>query len=374
MGRPKLYGETLPPGSVGSRQVPAMPTSKAASPPIQLDRWFRNGMHPNAQALNLLNEAANQAALFRTKEVFRAIGPLGIGIGGMPGSVASLDRWRFAFHTGPYTHAVMAIVMIASPSASWANDTYAKLQLYTDTAEATPAGSAEFHYGPGPNGTTQADGFQYLKPIMQYIDVDPDTDYYGKISQHYSRIQSACVFELPSLTENFGGYLAQNVSVMTPVLDVFREKLALLTRAVWRRGAATVLNWTCDDQTNPPTTTSASGTTNILDGSAAPSASTAGYTLAMNNKDRLSESSGVPVIMKAFGRKTLGTPDGTVYIKDSGGSTVASIANAFNNTPSWQSVTFNLPASTAKYDLMRSCANGSGVFEVFAVSMWEHHT
>ena len=61
MGLPlkKIYGTDVDPSMVGPRQVVAVPATKSASPPIQLDRFCRNGRHPDASFANALAEATN---------------------------------------------------------------------------------------------------------------------------------------------------------------------------------------------------------------------------------------------------------------------------------------------------------------------------
>src|SRR5688572_31517665 len=99
--RIKIFGDRLDVGSVGSRQVRAIPASKTAAAPLQVWRYCRNGRHPSAQYWNRLNEQTNQAALYRTKELFNWMSRVGFGVTGTPTSsgAGDRDRWRFAFHT-----------------------------------------------------------------------------------------------------------------------------------------------------------------------------------------------------------------------------------------------------------------------------------
>lgn len=167
MPRLKITGDALGPGAVGPRNSAANTVARPASAPIELNRWFRNGRHPTADALNMMCEAGNTAGLYRSKEVFRSCGTTL----STPNSTAGTrKRFRFAFHSGPYAHAVMAMAVMAPPTSGWANDTYGKLTLYTDVTETTSIGSVEFHYGPGQNGTTTASGWAYLKPVMMFLD------------------------------------------------------------------------------------------------------------------------------------------------------------------------------------------------------------
>lgn len=370
----KWTGDRIAVGSVGDRQVVAQPASKAASPPIQIDRWFRNGLQPDVGALNAMNEAGNQAALFRSKQVFYAYTRLHNSL--YPPSTATLARWRFAFHTGPYTHALFAVVAMLPDdvySATTVNG-QCKLEIYSDASESTLVASQTFTYGLNPHDTlSTAAGFQDIKPLMNFVDgLTADTDYYGKWSSiDVGGLQSACVFDLQSMTENFSGYLPQNITTHTAVLDVYRQNLATLAKNLWKRGGAQVLNWTADDQTAPKTTASAT-LTNLIDSSltGAPTSATPGYTLCMAGKARVSQTTGVPCIMKVFAKISAGT-GGTVYLKDSSNNTIASCTN-FTTTAGWvSSGAFNLPATTAKYDLQYAVGGGA-TLSVYAVSIYEY--
>jgi hypothetical protein len=371
------YGGRLPPGSVGDRQVPAIPASKSASPPIQTDRWFRNGKNPDATALSLLNESANQAGLFRSKCVFSSMGRAFLSL--PTTGTADRGRFRFAFHTGPLTHSLMAVVIMMPTDLDIAPyegyNTQSRLDIFTGTTESVVAGSATFTYGVHPTGTNATVGFQHLKVLTQYIAIDPDTDYTGLFSNVLvGRIVGATVFELPSMTENFDGYLNQALTAQTPIVDLDRANIAELIRSLWRRAGCHYLNWTLDDQ-DAPLTTITTPPVNVIDTSiTAVSASSPGYTLVADNRARLSQSAGVPCVMKAFGHMDSGPANGgDVYIKDSAGATVASITSGWTGTtPTWASTSFNLPATTDKYDLQFSTTIGSGEFSLYAISIYHY--
>src|SRR5690606_25991557 len=110
--------------------------------------------------------------------------------------------------------------------------------------------------------------------------ISPDTDYTAKITQsNYGRLSSLLLIVLPSMTENFSGYLNPNAAAGTPITDIHRKRLSTLARDIWRRGAAQVFNWDCDKHSSPKTTTSQTAA-NVLDTSVSSvSASSPGYTL-----------------------------------------------------------------------------------------------
>lgn len=372
-----VYGDSLPIGSVGDRQVVAVPATKAASPPIPPDRYCRNGKHPNAALLNRLNEAHNQAILYRSKEVFSGSDRPGLTTA-VANSVGAGDRtrYRFAFHTGPYTHSLFVVALQRPPDLNFTTNAYSRIDISTSTTYATTAFSQTLVYGNNPTNHSGNGGtIEYFKVVTNYIDgVAADTDYYGVFTDvDNGRILSASVFDLQSMTENYSGYLSQSTTTHTLILDKDRQDLATISNALWKRGGAQVLNWSVELDGVAKTTASVT-LTNIIDTTktGAPTSSSPGYSLDMTGKARISQTSGVPCIMKAFGKISAGT-GGTVYLKDSSNNTVASCTN-FTTTAGWiSSGAFNLPATTGKYDL-QFAVGGGATFTLYAVSIYEYDT
>lgn len=378
----RVLGDPLSPGGVGPRQVPSLPATKLEQPPIQVSRWVRNNKHPNAEYESLKNEALNQAAIFRTKDYCGFFGALGA-----PEALsASADRWRFAFKSGPYAHAAFVRCVTASPGPSWAaTNAYVQLNLHTSPTEAATVLTEQFAYGPRLNPSSSPLGWKYVRVIDKIIDgITPNTDYYALVRNvNGAAVLGFCMFELASMTENFAGYMPQNLAVQGPILDVYREKQRQLAAAIWQGGAPKVFNWSTDPGLYPTGSGPAFNYTykerssavglNILDlTSTAVSVNTPGWQPDMRTKNTLRQSaSGVPCVMKAFGAMSAGV-GGNVSLKDSSGAVVAQVNNVFTTTPGWQSVTFNLPATYAKYDVhFGEMAGGANTFKLWAVSAYE---
>lgn len=371
MALKKIYGEPAP--SLGSAKLNQLNVTKAASPPIQTDRFFRNGKHPDASAVNQMSEQLTQAFLFRSKECFSIIGDLGSTPGIQASSSAgSTKRWRFAFHTGGHSHSLLVRAVMYPPGSvgNFGNDTYSKLLIYSDATESTLVSTTELHYGPGPSNALVG-GWQYHHIIDKFVTgLDNDTDYYAVVTDEtYGRIQSMAVADLQSVTEKNSGYTPTNFTEQTPVLDIHRENMVDQLPLLWKSGGAKVFNWTTNVQSSPFQTTSATPT-NILDGtSTTVTSSSAGYTLDMRYKTRLSQAT-VPCVLKVCASVSTGTL-GRVYLKNSGG-TVASFLNGWTSTPSWQSVTVQMPATLDKYDLHADDNGSAGTFSVYAACLYEY--
>lgn len=367
------YGFALPEGSVGPRRVVANPTSKAADPPIQGDRWARNGMHPDVSLVNAMNGGVNASVLYRSKQHFAMAGDPGGGIA--DGGAGTRDRWRFAMHTGPYQHALCAIVVMGPPQAGYNTNSYGQLTI-RDGAGATVT-TTTFEYGASPTGSSTASGWQYMRVVTKYIEgLSADTDYFGTFADvAHGNILCASVFDLQSMTQTGAGYLPQNLTTQSFILDAYRQNQAEIMRALWRRSAGCVVNWTVDDGTAPRTIAGSAAAQNVADSTVTTvSAASPGYTLNMTGRDRLMQASGVPMKMWAYGKVTAGT-GGQVDIKNSSGASIANITG-WGTTASWRSTTFNMPASSDKYDLQMSWPGGAGfdTFSLYAITFMEYET
>lgn len=367
----KLYGDRIVPADVGAVSVAANPTPQGALPPLQVDKFFRNGLPPSASAQNALHAHAMQALLHRSKELFNYHGQMI----GMQTSYGAGDRirWRFAGKTGAYTHAVGAFAVLIPQSTGEDENSYARLDIYSDVTETTLIASQKFYFGADPS--TASTALPQWREAIAIIDGIPaSTEIYARfVDVDFGRLLCATVFDLQSATEGTDGYLNQATSALTPITDAESEALASITRNLWSKGGAKVLSWTVNNGTAPITTTSSTAK-NIIDvTSTAVSAATPGYTLDMTNKARSSQSSGVPCVMKVFGHLNAASTGGQVYLKDSGGNVVGSIVDQWTTTtPTWKSTTFNLPASVDKYDLQFATNAAFGnTFSCYAVSIYE---
>lgn len=377
MPRILIGGAQLPPGSVGPRQVRGNPTTKAATPPIEVRKFCNNGDPVSAQYWNLLNEATIAAAMYRGKQVFSWSSRVGVNAVSIPSSAAGTrNRWRAAFHLGPYSTRLMARVVLCPPNNNYGNASYGRLTIFSDTAEATAVATADFYYGAAP-GTTTVNGYQYLKEVMLPVEgLTADTDYTLRFDDiNYGRIVCASVFELPSLTEGLTGYLPISLNQDSEVLHVYRQNVATVQKNLCRRGQAHLLNWTVDNQASPVTRTSGTDT-NILDnGAIAYAASEPAFGLKLTGHDRLSQTSGIPCVMKAWGYMSTGSALGRVNISNASGTVNTEVEGVWGTTASWQSVAITLPATEDRYFIAaQNFSAGVEQFNLGAVSIYPHET
>ena len=322
-----------------------------------------------------MNEAANQAILFRTKEVFGCVGLLGQTSGLAQSSViGTRARWRFAFHSGPYNYTLMCRAVMYPQTSNPGSDAYATLKIYSDAAETALVTTTEFHFGANPVDSSRTSGWQFLKIVDKTVEgLTPDTDYFCRVSDvDYGLIQSLAIGEIQSMTESYSGYLPQNFTAESQVLDEYRQNLVTPIPTLWKRGAAKVWNWTVDNNQTSPVTIAVNTATNVIDGSTTYGAAIPGPTFNMTGKARLSQT-GVPCVMKVYLACTSAS-NGLVHLRDSAGTIVATCTNNLGaDIGGWiSSGSFNLAASSGKYYLTHQTA--AGTLSTYACSIWEHET
>jgi len=383
--RKKIYGDAVG-ATIGDRQVAQIPVTKAALAPLNVDRFCRNQKVVDASFINRLNESFNAAMLFRTREAFSIAGDLGGDDGGISvvkanSAAGTSNRWRAAFRTSPFHHALLARVCLVPPNAGYDQDGYTRLRIYTGADETGLVAEEEFHYGAAPQGAVESGGWQFHRVIDRFITgLAPDVEHFALISDEtYGRVQSMAVADLQSMVENYDGYLSTGYTEQSPILDSVRGNIVAALPTLWRRGGARVFGWSRNYQATALDSTRSTSATphNLYDSSVTTvSASSPGLTLSMVGKNRLSQT-GVPCILKAWGRWEGAGTRGAIYLKDSAGNTIASIVDGWaGGVMAWASTTFDMPLGEDKYDLQISIGGGTPgtAFYCWAVACYEYES
>jgi hypothetical protein len=372
MTRRNQWGESIDVANLGAGLVRAFPAGRAATPPVEWRRFCLNGNAPSAQFQNQLHAATNQAVLQRSRQLFASIAHPNE----MAASSSSQPTFRFAFRTSTYHSGLVVWATMQPPlGANGDNASYARLKIFSDTAEAVTVKTTDFHYGAAPTGVTLSNtrGWAFAKTVKMYIaGLSPDTNYYALFSSESAGcLQDALVVEQQSMTEHFSGYLPTNLNQDSEVVSLHREKVATIQKNLWKHSGRHLINWTVSDGLSPLTRTSAVAINIVDNSSTAVSASTPGYTLDLRYRDRLMQTTGIPCKISVFGKSTVaGT--GAVYFKDSTGALHATVSG-FGTTAGWVTATVNLSANLEKHDL-QFASNGAATFSLYAVSIYEYET
>jgi len=371
-------------GDADTQCVISVPTPPTAIAPIQVRRWVRNGKAPDSTFINRVREASNFAVLYRSKQVWGGIGYDGFNA---PSSSTGGTAFRFACHTGPYTHAFY-VKGIIYPPLNPSTQAGTIVKVYSDAAMTTLVSSLNLYYGAKPVGT--GFGWRMARVMSGWIDgVAPDTDYYCSISSVDSgKVGGLAIFDMQSLSETAAGYLGTNLTVLSPIVVSDRTQPHDALKAVWKRGGSHILNWSTARLANPVSSsvdgngfvgpdnynTSISTTpVNLIDRSSTTFGTNVPmYYLDMTMKDRVGQNGLVPCVMKVWGFGAATPGDGTVTLVNSAGTTIATVTGfSTSSSPQWVGTTFLMPATLDRYALMYK-SNTAGVrFYVGQVSIWE---
>jgi hypothetical protein len=322
---------------------------------MQERRWITNGRVPQADLYTMLATQTNQAVAYRRKELFRA--------GGLANALASVAppstraRWRFRGHTGPMTSRLVVVLMML-PADTTVTSPYASVNVTDGGAYNV---TKTFYFGSTGTGGTAPSSITTTK--LYFASVPSDSEIYGTFTdKDGARLVSAVVYEESLALDTANGYSDQNFAVQQPIYDSHRSTLAQLAGNMWTRGAAHVWNWTADQDSTATVITAA--TLNVIDGtSTTVTTSSPGATLDMRYKNSVGLAT-VTCTFAVYANMGLGT--GSVILKDSAGSAIATIT--VGTTLQWYTVTASLPATSAKYDVHATCAN---TMTVYAFSLYE---
>lgn len=379
----RVYGNPHS-GTLDTSCTTVSPTPPTAIAPIQVRRWVRNGKAPDSTLINRVREAANFAALYRSKQVWGGIGYDGYNC---PGSSAGGTAFRFACHTGGFSHAFLVRGLVYPPLDS-STQAGVIVKVYSDAAMTTLVNSVTLCYGAKPAGTSY--GWRMARVMSAWLDgVSPDTDYYCTIAAvNAGKVGGLAIFDMQSLSETTAGYLGVNLTMHSPIVAAHRQQPHEVLKKIWKVGGSHILNFSTARLVNPVSssvdpngfvgpdnynTTISTTPVNLVDRSSTTFGTNVPMFYAdMTMKDRVGQNGMVPCVMKVWGFSAPTAGDGTVTLVNSSGTTIASVTGfSTSSSPSWVGTSFSMPATLDRYALMFR-SNTSGVrFYVGQVSIWE---
>jgi len=341
---------------------------KVLPAPIDWARYAKNGDSPQGELYARVAQSLSHTLRWRRKEVFRS--PTYFPWINSDAAGAARTRWRFRCHTGFNARRLAFYFVLAPQTAGFgATSPYA-------FATVTPSGGADltqmqFHGG-AVAAAFSLDQYSNVTTGVKYVDISDDTTYEVRIGDvDYGRLVGCVVFE-ESTEPTWIDYPSTTYPALAPIYDSHREKLMPLATDMWKRNAAHLFNWTVDDQASPGTATS-SQVDPITGSTAAVSTSTPGYVLDLTYRNTRSTTT-VPCVFAAYGVTSSTTRDGEVYLKNSAGTTLATVTIPFG-AAAWFTTTVNLPTAVDTYHLRFSRAVagvGSATISLYAVSLYQY--
>lgn len=335
-------------------------TAQYITLPIRGYRYVRNGLYPDAAFQNILADRANFAAAYRNRCVFTH----GTPIADLPSHPApsTVTRWRFSFHSSAHAKYLYVHFLVATIDKDPNGSCSVKLTLRQ--ADGTTVGRAEHHYG-SITALPETPAFFSTATVPlndngTIVEIPADEPLFGTFEDiNGARLVGVAVWEVnahPGLPENHG--------VTGPIHDEDRADIATVVRGLWTTQAAPLICWTSETDDDAPAVEDAA--VNVIDGSASFATSSAGYTLDLRNRRRVSSST-VPCVMYVYASAE--NVDGEVAIINSSGDVATVEISA--GSAAWYSTTVHMPASLAKYDIQVRGSLGNPV-TVYAVSLYQH--
>lgn len=336
-------------------------------PWLEPAKFARNGKYPDALYQASMSELGNHIAMYRLKEIASFGMTTSVISGGTPD--ADKPRWRTKYEPSPYATCLIFKGWLAQAALeNPASDPYA----FVTFDNGTHTGTCELHYGAAAAANANPD---HMAVMWGFVTNDAapttllaptsGTSYSVTVSDRQSRIAACTIFE-GSL--NATAPFTEGYAVTSRILSTDRSVLIPGARNMWKQQGAPLFTWTVDNQASPRTRISATSINAIDDTNTSVATSTPGYTLDLRYRDR-SSASYVPVRFWVYG-SSAGT-GGTVLLKASNGSNVASITGI--TTAGWYSSTLaaSFPATLAKYDL-HYAGDGTNTFSFYAAALVQY--
>ncbi len=331
-------------------------------------RYARNGSYPHTVLQAQMANEANKLVVYRTKEVARFVQPIGSLAPAAGGSDTTL--WRFAFHSGPYTSTLFVKFYSSQPDQDSPGQASATLTIET----VTPAtvGTATLNQGvytPSPNNVPS--NFRSTQLVLVdgsgVAPIPPDTDLFGTLAVvNQSRILAISVSEGSINPDTDDGFAQTKFALGTPIYDEDRGDVTGLLRDMWKSGSSHLWNYAVQSDANAVTNSTTTAKNVIDNSSTSVTTATPGATLDLTNCSTVRRASaGVPVTFKVYAARTVS--NGSVTLRDSGGSAVLTVS--ITGAAGWYSVTGNLPATKAKYDIWY-VAGAAGTCTFYASSLY----
>lgn len=341
-----------------------------AKAPLEQHQFARNGKLPDAYLAAELADHINHASRYRLKEVARFSADI-MSFGDTAGNFSGeRTRWRFAFHSSPYSSVLLARGWLAPCSTTNATGPYVRVRIQDGTP--TTVGDVQLAYGASSSDGGEPHTFLALTDYMmsspgEIATLPANTALYGTVSDFDSaRCVGISIYE-GSLLTALPGPCDEGLAIGRPIFDKDRQDAITAARAMWKQGAAKLFTWSVNRDAVARTRSSSTAINVIDNSSTSVSAATPGFTLDLRYKSTVRRGT-VPVTIKAYGSIPAGA--GAAVLVDSGGVPVATVT-INSATPGWFSTTCNLPATLAKYDLHYK-GDGTNTVTLQAVSAYQY--
>lgn len=333
-------------------------------PLLQHKRFARNGQVPDASFLRGVISRQNTIASYRRK-CFMSWGDMDNAFAGATGTT---NLFRFRCHVGYAATHIGFHIGMATANTSGVDP---RIEIaVTLSGGATTTATVRS----GLSGTAETLAPDNITWVNEQVAVTANSTYEVLISAiDYGRPVAITAYEIaPSVVDTtIEPFVdSQQGAVGFPVFDSTRQDILEGLSNLWRRNGAHLLTWA---GVGDGTGVAVVGTTatNIIDGTTAVAASSAGYYLdGLENLCRISDSTTIDVVLATYASSSSGT--GQVRLQDSTG-TRASVA--VTGVAAWYTSATTIANTNTmdKVDVqVLDTVSGAGTTTVYAVCLYAY--
>lgn len=343
--------------------------------PLSEKRWAKNSNIASTTAFRRAAFGLNHAASFCRKQVFAKI----YDTQSTPAGVLAGTRNNYwIFRTGENVEAVEVIVGLVPVDTSYATaapkvvfelrdggSTYTSRTVYHSIVETAGVGS--YDYTP--------DQINWVSIKLTADDgIAADTVYQGTLLlTNYCRVHSVVCYEVAPkviLSSGTGVVDALRYEAQSPVYDADVQDLLVQGTELWRHNARHLISWSQESAASGTSVSSASWTNLVSLSTAGYSATSAGWRFDTTYDLTYMENE-VPVQLGVYATRASGTGNLGVRVVGSGGTEFTRTITASTGNPGDVS-NQNLTATNDKFDIEINSADGSSVWNIWAVGLWEY--
>ena len=334
---------------------------------LPADRFAQNDDVPSQTSLRRVSWAYNHAATRQKKVLFMQSYATQSTPAPTGTSVANIT---FVCRTGESCSGIGFFVGLA-PASATVGSSKASVALTLLDADTTFHTSADKYYPRVSSGTYAPSEVAWV--WGQIDSVSPNSLYKGFLTQkNYCRVHSIVVYELSSVssdTSTTGISDPLRWEATKPIYDDGIQDLAETGTKLWQHNGAQLLSWSRHTVATAPVVNSTTYA-NILGSGSTYSASQPGFHI--NTQYHNTQNGTVPVEFGAMIRRTSGTGDLDIKLEQSGGTLFSTTLSGSSGTPFSLATGTIEAASAAKTDILARCSDGSTIYEIDAIGLWEY--
>lgn len=339
---------------------------------IHHKRWARNGFVPDAKFAKQLVRGLNHISAYRRK-TFCTWGNIDGAISG-PAAGSSTVIHRFRCHTGWAATHITFVLGIGKPVHPSTGDPRIELAATIAGGATTTEIVRVGYWSAGTNDSPSTIDKRIVK-----IPVDADTTYEVAVTTYdTARVLWGVAYEQASnvIDESVLYYIEDSPTLYFPIYDRMRLLLLGGLSDMWKRNGSHLLTWSTNGSTSPTFTSTTF--TNVIDGSTAVAASSAGYYLGSDSQTlepwcRISEPTEMHVVLAAHG-SCAGGSTGEVRLVNGSGAQLS--LTGIGSSSQWYTATTSFSDVTAfqRLDLQARVAAGGSTLTLNGVSLYAYVT